>query len=62
MNRFASKYPQVLFYLYDLDRVQGSMVVNAMKTHPTMVVDGTLLDSPCYRDPDQFVADWTGAR
>lgn len=61
VNRFASKYPQVLFCLYDLDRVDGSMVVNAMKTHPRIVIDGTLVDSPCYSDPDEFLASWSTA-
>lgn len=53
VNGFATKYPQVLFCLYDLDRVDGSTVVNAMKTHPQAIIDGALADNPCY-SPDEF--------
>lgn len=50
VNGFVGKYPQVLFCLYDLDRVDGPTVVEAMKTHPKTIIDGALVDSPCYSE------------
>lgn len=58
VNRFSPRYPQVLLCLYDLERVDGSMVINAMRTHPKLLIDRSLVESPCYTEPEQFLASW----
>lgn len=48
LNRFAPSYPQVMLCLYDMDRVGGSVLIDAMKTHPQVLVGTLLCDSPFY--------------
>ncbi len=42
--------------------MDASTVVNAMKTHPKVVIDGALVDSSCYQEPDEFLAGWASGR
>jgi MEDS: MEthanogen/methylotroph, DcmR Sensory domain len=59
LNKYTARIPrQVLFCMYDLDRVTGSMVIDAMKTHPRVLVGGLLFENPYYVDPDQFAREW----
>ena len=58
LNKYTARIPQqVLFCMYDLDRVSGSMVIDAMKTHPRVLVGGLLFENPYYVDPDQFARE-----
>ena len=60
LNKYTARIPrQVLFCMYDLDRVSGSMVIDAMRTHPRVLVGGLLFENPYYVDPDQFAEGWT---
>ncbi len=59
LNKYTARIPQqVLFCMYDLDRVSGSMVIDAMRTHPRVLVGGLLFENPYYVDPDQFAQEW----
>jgi hypothetical protein len=59
LNRYMARIPrQVLFCMYDLDRVSGSMVIDAMRTHPRVLVGGLLFENPYYVDPEQFAEAW----
>ena len=59
LNKYTARIPrQVLFCMYDLDRVTGSMVIDAMRTHPRVLVGGLLFENPYYVDPDQFATEW----
>jgi len=60
LNRYTARIPrQVLFCMYDLDRVSGSMVIDAMRTHPRVLVGGLLFENPYYVDPEQFAEVWS---
>ena len=48
LNRFAPSFPQVMLCLYDMDRVGGSVLIDAMKTHPQVLVGTLLCESPFY--------------
>jgi hypothetical protein len=62
LNKYTERIPQqVLFCMYDLDRVSGSMVIDAMRTHPRVLVGGLLFENPYYVDPDQFAKEWATA-
>jgi hypothetical protein len=56
LNRFLPQYPQVILCLYDLERFNGGMVVDIMKTHPKVLVGGAVVENPYYLDPDEFLA------
>ena len=62
LNKYTARIPrQVLFCMYDLDRVSGSMVIDAMRTHPRVLVGGLLFENPYYVDPDDYAREWAAA-
>ena len=56
LNRFLPQYPQVFLCLYDLEQCSGDKLVCILKTHPKMLMGRSLLDSPYYLEPDEFLA------
>ena len=56
LNRFLVRYPQVILCLYDLERFTGDVLVDVLKTHPKIMVGGTVLENPYYLEPDEFLA------
>jgi hypothetical protein len=56
INRFSSRYPQVLVCLYDLERFGANMLVDILRTHPKLLLGGMLIDNPNYLTPTQFSA------
>lgn len=56
LNRFSGRYPQVMLCLYDLERFGGEILVDVLKTHPKILVDGFVIENPYYLDPDEFLA------
>ena len=53
LNRFAPRYPQAISCLYDLDRFSGEVFLTIMRTHPIVLLNGTVLEAPSYIDPDE---------
>lgn len=56
LNDFLPRYPQVILCLYDLDRFNGEVLVDILKTHPKVLVGGMVLDNPYYLEPEEFLA------
>ena len=56
LNRFAPLYPQVMLCLYDIERCSGEIIVNAVKTHPKILVQGAIVENSDYIEPDEFLA------
>jgi len=56
LNRFLPRYPQVIMCLYDLDHFGGQVVVDILKTHPKVLMGGTVLENLHYLEPDEFLA------
>ena len=56
INDFAVEFPQVLLCLYDLWRFSGEMIIDAVKTHPKILVKGVVVENPYYLEPDEFLA------
>jgi hypothetical protein len=56
INDFAVQFPQVLLCLYDLWRFSGEMIIDAVKTHPKILVKGVVVENPYYLEPDEFLA------
>ena len=48
LNDFLPCYPQVILCMYDLDRFSGEVLVDILKTHPTVLIGGMVLDNPYY--------------
>lgn len=56
LNRFVPRYPQVIMCLYDLDRFSGQNLVEILKTHPKVLMGGTVLENLHYMEPHEFLA------
>jgi hypothetical protein len=56
LNRFLPRFPQVIMCLYDLDRFGGQVLVDILKTHPKVLMGGTVLENLHYLEPDEFLA------
>jgi hypothetical protein len=54
LNRVTSGYPVLVLCLYDLDRFSGEVVVNIVRTHPQVLIQGILVENPYYLRPDEF--------
>jgi hypothetical protein len=55
LNRVTPDYPVIVLCLYDLDLFSGEVVVNIVKTHPQVLIQGILVENPYYLDPDEFL-------
>jgi hypothetical protein len=59
LNRIIGNYPQIVLCLYDLNRCDGEMVLDVLKTHPKAMLGGMVIDNPYYLEPDDFLASRT---
>jgi hypothetical protein len=60
INNFTAQFPNIfLLCLYDLDSISGRWVIDAMKTHPQVLIGGRLFQNPYYMDPDTLAKDWS---
>ncbi|HEX6523220.1 MAG TPA: MEDS domain-containing protein [Streptosporangiaceae bacterium] len=55
INELASPRPQLIMCLYDLDQWAGELVMNVLKTHPRIFVNGLVLNNPYYVPLRQFL-------
>lgn len=56
LNDVIPKYPQVILCLYDLERFGAEVLMDTLRTHRMVVVDGMVHDNPYYVEPDKFLA------
>lgn len=52
LNRVFALAPQAILCLYDLDRFDGALVMDVLKT----LLGGIVLENPHYLTPDEFLA------
>ena len=55
VNELASRYPQFIMCMYDLDRWAGDLIMSVLKTHPRVFVNGLILNNPYYVPLHQFL-------
>jgi hypothetical protein len=55
MNRYLPLYPQIIVCLYDIDRFGGGIIVDLLKTHPHVLVNGMIFDNPYHLSPDELL-------
>jgi hypothetical protein len=60
LNRVTSGAPVIVLCLYDLDLFSGEIVVNIVKTHPQVLIQGILVENPYYVRPDEFLGSVHG--
>jgi MEDS: MEthanogen/methylotroph, DcmR Sensory domain len=57
VNQVVADHPEaaISLCLYDVDRFDGELIVGVLRTHPTMVMSGTVVDNPFFIQPDEFL-------
>lgn len=59
LNLLLPRYPQVAICFYALDQFDGDVVVELLRTHPKLLMCGTVVDNPYYQEPSSYLADRT---
>lgn len=55
VNEFCPRYPQFVLCLYDLDHFDGSLVIDVLRTHPKIILNGMFIHNPYYLPPADVV-------
>src|SRR5690242_9800988 len=54
LNRVVEQVPAILMCLYDLKKFGAEMLVEVLRTHPKVLLDGTVMDNPHYLEPTEY--------
>ena len=54
LNELVEEAPVILMCLYDLQKFGAGMLVEALRTHPTVLLDRTVIDNPHYVHPTKY--------
>jgi hypothetical protein len=57
VNYVVPKYDDPVICAYDLTKFGASTVMYALRTHPLVIIGGSLQQNPFYVDPDQLLAE-----
>jgi hypothetical protein len=55
LNQFSSPLPLVVLCLYDLEGMGAEILMQALRTHPVVIVDGAIHENPYYLEPSTFL-------
>lgn len=55
VNYVVPKYDDIVICAYDLSKFGASVVMDALRTHPTVIIGGLLQENPYFVPPDQFL-------
>src|SRR5258708_1049422 len=57
VNYVVPKYNDIVICAYDLSKFSASVVMDALRTHPAVIVGGLLQENPFFIPPDQFLLE-----
>jgi hypothetical protein len=57
VNYVIPKYDDIVICAYDLSKFGASVVMDALRTHPAVIVGGVLQENPFFVPPDQFLLE-----
>jgi hypothetical protein len=57
VNYVVPKYDDIVICAYDLSKFNASVVMDALRTHPAVIVGGLLQENPFFIPPDQFLIE-----
>ena len=57
VNYVVPKYKDIVICAYDLSKFGASVVIDALRTHPVVIVGGLLQENPFFVPPDQFLLE-----
>jgi hypothetical protein len=57
VNYVVPKYDDIVVCAYDLSKFGSSVVMDALRTHPVVIIGGLLHENPFFVPPDQFLLE-----
>jgi hypothetical protein len=57
VNYLIPKYEDVVICTYDLTKFGASVVMDALRTHPAVIIGGLLQENPFFVPPDQLLLE-----
>jgi hypothetical protein len=51
------KYDDIVICAYDLSKFGASVVMDALRTHPVVILGGLLQENPFFVPPDRFLLE-----
>ena len=57
VNYVVPKYDDAVICAYDLSKFGASVVMDALRTHPVVIIGGLLHENPFFVSPDQFLLE-----
>ena len=62
VNYMIPKYENVVVCSYDLTKFGASAAMDALRTHPAVIIGGLLQENPFYVPPDELLSEIRGRR
>ncbi|MET1037975.1 MAG: MEDS domain-containing protein, partial [Aeromicrobium sp.] len=56
LNRVVSQGPAIFLCLYDLTTFGADVLVEVLHTHPTVLLDRSVIDNPYFVDPAEYLS------
>jgi hypothetical protein len=57
LNYLIPKYEDPVICTYDLSKFGASVVMDALRTHPVVIIGGLLQENPFFVSPDQLLLE-----
>lgn len=57
LNHILPKYDDVVVCTYDLSKFSAGVVMDILRTHPMVIIGGSLQENPFYVPPDEFLQE-----
>ena len=57
VNYVVPKYENAAICAYDLSKFNASVVMDALRTHPLVIIGGLLQENPFFVPPDELLAE-----
>jgi hypothetical protein len=55
LNYILPRYEDPVICVYDIAKFNGAIIVDILRTHPMVVIGGTLQENPFFVPPDEFL-------
>jgi DcmR-like sensory protein len=57
LNYVLPRYDDPVICVYDLARFRGDVIIDILRTHPMVIIGGTLQENPFFVPPDEFLRE-----
>lgn len=62
INEISVAYPVTPICQYDVNKFSGAAILDVLKVHPMMIINGQIVQNPYYMQPRDFLKDYQTAK